>query len=110
MEDVLRLCLQVLEECECTAGCPACVPSLPPGVKNEELSLFLVESDGAVECARNLIRNLLSGEKFIPRIRIEKRPLYPEITPPEEDLEVKNLKHRLNKAAELLKKKRERLH
>jgi ATP-dependent helicase YprA (DUF1998 family) len=110
IEDVLKLCLQILEECECKAGCPACVPSLPPGVKDEELLMFLIESNAAVECTISLIKNLLAGEEYIPAIKIEKQPLYPQITPPEEDQEVKKLTARLNKAATLLKQKRERLH
>ncbi|HAM52990.1 MAG TPA: hypothetical protein DCP92_20680 [Nitrospiraceae bacterium] len=110
IEDVLKLCLQIMEECECKAGCPACVPSLPPGVKDEELLMFLIESNAAVECTISLIKNLLAGEEYMPVIKIEKQSLYPQITPPEEDQEVKKLTVRLNKAAELLKKKRERLH
>ena len=110
IEDALKLCLRIIDECECKAGCPACVPSLPPGVKDEELSMLLIESNAAVECTLSLIRNLLTGEEYIPVVKVDKQALYPSITPPAEDLEAKKLKARLGKAAELLKQKRERLH
>lgn len=80
------------------------------GVKEEELSLLLIESNAAIECTRSLIRNLLTGEEYIPEVKVDRQPLPPTIIPPEEDAEAKKLKARLNKAAELLKQKRERLH
>jgi hypothetical protein len=45
--DALRLCRQIIDECECDSGCPSCVPPLPPGVTNPELETFLIESDAA---------------------------------------------------------------
>jgi len=110
IEEALKLCFQVIEECECEGGCPSCVPPLPPGVENEELAEFLIESNGAVECTRSLLTCLLTGKVILPRIKIQKRMLKPALEPPPEDEEQKKLRRRLSRANDLLKKKRERLH
>ena len=110
LEDALRLCLRIVEECECEAGCPSCVPPLPPGVNNEELELFLTESDAAVECARSFLRALLHGVIEVPEIAVMQRRRGPALQPPPEDVETVRLENRLVKASQVLRKKRERQH
>jgi DEAD/DEAH box helicase domain-containing protein len=107
---VLGLCRQIIQECECEAGCPSCVPPLPPGVDNEDLALLFVESNAAVACSLSLLAWLLEGEQIVPEIVIEKKPLPDAIEPPKPDIEAIKLNNRLQKASELLRKKRERQH
>ena len=110
IDEALDLCLRIIRECECRAGCPACVPPLPPGIESEELSQLLVESNAAVECTVSLIRNLVSGELRLPDVRFEKSPLPGPIAPPPVDEEAVKLQKRLKKASGILRKKRDRLH
>ena len=110
MEEALKLCLGIMDECECESGCPSCVPPLPPGVNNEELEQFLIESDAALACTRSLLASLLDGEVIVPDVTIIRRALAPPGEPPPEDEEAKKLETRLTKASKILKAKRERLH
>ena len=110
LETCLKLCLQIINECECRNGCPSCVPPLPAGVDDEELANFMIESNGAVVCTTALISHLISGELIIPDVTIEKQAFQTEIAPQPEDLEAKRTKERLMKAARILKKKRGRQH
>lgn len=110
LSETLQLCLQVINECECSHGCPACVPPLPPGVENNELADFLIESNGAVACTSAMLHHLLSGKITMPKINTEKRIISSKISPVLEDMEKLKNVQRLKKAAKLLKKKRERQH
>lgn len=108
--DALNLCREIIEECECEAGCPSCVPPLPPGVTSPELELLLVESDAALECTRSLLAALLDGKVVLPQIRVIRRAAGPAVIPPPVDEEAVKLNRRLTKAAGILRKKREREH
>jgi DEAD/DEAH box helicase domain-containing protein len=110
LDDALRLCREVLVECPCKGGCPACVPPLPPGVDNEELSNFLIESDAAVACTRSLLEALIDGKAKLPEITVQRRQREPAVTAPGEDPEMVRLTQRLGRAASILRQKRERLH
>ena len=110
LEDALTLCRDIMRECECEAGCPACVPPLPPGVKSEELEQLLIESNAARACTISLLNALLEGIVALPEVITIERARGPEITPPPEDEEAKKLNNRLHKAAGILKRKREREH
>ncbi|MCP4753309.1 MAG: DEAD/DEAH box helicase, partial [Proteobacteria bacterium] len=59
IETCFELCHDILRDCECSAGCPSCVPPLPPGVANEHLESLLVESNASVACTRSLLSVLL---------------------------------------------------
>ncbi|MFC1762606.1 DEAD/DEAH box helicase [Planctomycetota bacterium] len=107
---VLGLCRQIIRECECEAGCPSCVPPLPPGVDNEDLALLFVESNAAVTCSLSLLAWLLDGEQIVPDVVIVKKPLQDAVEKRQPDIEAIKLNNRLQKASELLRKKRERLH
>lgn len=110
IEDALGLCREIIRTCECESGCPACVPPLPPGVKSEELEQLLIESNAARVCTLSLLDVLLEGRVDLPAVRVMERPRGPSIEPPPEDEETKKLNHRLHKAADILKRKREREH
>ena len=110
LEVVLELCLQIINECECQAGCPACVTAIPPGIDNEELLEFMIESNASVECTKSLIIHILNNTIVEPEIVEFKERLPDSIIPPEEDEEQKKLKRRMSKAAKILKNKREKLH
>lgn len=106
----LELCKTVIDECACTAGCPSCVPSLPPGVEDEELEQLLVESNASVACTKSLLTALLMGDIELPAIEFFEVPRPAPIEPPEPDYEQIRLEKRLGMAAEILRRKRSRLH
>ncbi len=109
IEEVLRFCKDILDNCECSYGCPSCVPPLPPGVDSKELEEFLVESNAAVECTSSLLVSLLEKSIRIPEISISRTPIAAYEAPPE-DIEKKRVSQKLNRAARILREKRERLH
>ena len=108
--EVLKLCRQILTECECHAGCPACVPPLPPGVSDEELEQLFIESNASVVCTLSLLVYLLDGRVEAPDVKIDRLPTPQVIEPPGDDIEVKKLNNRLERASTILREKRERLH
>jgi DEAD/DEAH box helicase domain-containing protein len=108
--DALRLCQAIISECNCAAGCPSCVPAVPPGVQDESLEQLLVESNASVACTASLITALLTGEILPPDIRRIEIPAREQITPPEPDIEQQRLQHRLSQASKILREKRERTH
>ena len=110
LEEALRLCRQIMDECECDAGCPSCVPPLPPGVSDEELENFLIESDASLECTRSLLTALLEGRIVLPKVSVVRRIRGIAVEPPPVDEEAIKLQKRLAKSAQILKRKRERLH
>jgi DEAD/DEAH box helicase domain-containing protein len=107
--EVLRFCMEILDRCECEAGCPACIPPLPPGVDTRELEDFLIESDAAVQCTRSFLVSMLDSRIQIPEIVVSRTPLAPRAVPPE-DIERKRIGQKLGRAARILRDKRERLH
>ena len=106
----LTLCHSIIKECDCSSGCPACVPPLPPGVDDQELEEFLILSNAAIECTVSLLVALLEGKIQIPRVKFEKHKNNNRIIPIPEDEALKKLNSRLSKAACMLRNKRERLH
>jgi len=107
IRDALSLALQIIEECECIAGCPSCVPPLPPGIKSQDIEELLYESNGAVECAKSLLKYYLNEKFYTPIIKTftlnkDKPPII------KEDPEIVKLQNRLKRSAEILKKKREK--
>ncbi|MEZ6125952.1 MAG: Zn-binding domain-containing protein [Planctomycetaceae bacterium] len=110
IQDALQLVQTVLVECPCAAGCPACIPALPPGVGDEELEQLLTESNAATECTRSLLTALLTGEIRLPQITEFALEGQPAIEAPEPDLEQQRLEDRLAKAGRILQQKRLRKH
>jgi ATP-dependent helicase YprA (DUF1998 family) len=110
LEEALDLCRRIVEECECAAGCPACIPPLPPGVADEELENFLLESDAAIECTRSLLAALLDGRVVLPEVTMHRHPRASAVEPPPEDPEALLLRRRLDRAARVLDAKRKREH
>lgn len=108
--DALRLCQAVIDECPCAAGCPSCIPSLPPGVEDVELEQLLVESDAAVKCTRSFIECLLTGNVELPQVTFHQLQHGAGVNPEPPDPELERLKLRLGKAGEILKQKRARTH
>ena len=107
---VLKLCRQIIDECECEAGCPSCVPPLPPGVNSEDLEMLFVESNAAVECTVSLLDWLLEGKTVLPDIATRTLPGATAVEPPPIDIEAVRLNNRLKKASKILQRKRERQH
>jgi len=66
IEIALSICRDIIKECECGYGCPSCVPPLPPGVDNEDLESFLVESNAAVSCTLSFLDTLIDGKIRVP--------------------------------------------
>ncbi len=106
----LALCRAILAECECESGCPACVPPVPQGTDDEELERFLVESNASKACTLSLLDALIDGRIRVPEVRTVQSERGRGITPPPEDEETIRMNQRLNKAAGILRRKREREH
>ena len=106
----LALCATIIDECACTAGCPSCVPPLPPGAEADEMVDLLLESNAAIACTRSLLRSLADGSVEIPEIVTSAIARQPAVTPPGEDPEALLRQQRMRRAAGILKQKRERLH
>ena len=110
LEVALERCRDVLADCACVAGCPACVPSRPPGVNDEELEELLLESDAAVACTTSLVRVLLTGRVELPEVTFHALPAGEAVEAPPEDEAARKLNQRLGAASRILKTKRARLH
>jgi len=106
----LQLCFEILEKCDCSAGCPSCVPPLPPGIADDELEALLIESNASVECTRSLLTMLREGSIIIPQIQSVALSANQTIQAPEPDYAAIKMKEKLQRASKILKKKRERLH
>ena len=109
-EDALKLCKAVIDECQCVAGCPSCVPAVPPGVDDLELEQLLVESNASVACTKSLLETLLTDGLVLPDVKTHELPARVRIDPPEEDADLLKLKERLGQAGKILRKKRSRIH
>jgi DEAD/DEAH box helicase domain-containing protein len=109
INDAFTLAYQILSECECLAGCPSCVPPLPPGIHKEDVVELLYESNGAVESVKSLLQYYLHGMYVI--MNIKSFPIS-SVVPvvPEPDPELKKLQDRLKRSAEILRNKREKKH
>lgn len=110
LPEVWKLCLQILDECECEAGCPACVPTMPPGVDDADLADLLIESNASVECSKSLLFHLLNGKVIIPEIKTFESRVLPAVDPEPVDPERIKTRKRLERANRMLKKNREREH
>lgn len=108
--DALRLCQAVITECSCSAGCPSCVTSLPPGVQDADLETLLVESNASVACTRSLIEVLLTGDVNIPEVTQFELSARQIVEPPKPDVDQERLEQRLSAAARILQQKRARTH
>ncbi len=108
--EALKLAQTIIDDCPCTAGCPACVTSLPPGVADEALEQLLTESNASVVCTASLIATLLTGEVCMPDVTEFAIQKQPDVVPPDRDEELERLQHRLAKAGKLLQQKRSRIH
>jgi DEAD/DEAH box helicase domain-containing protein len=109
-EEALKLALSVIEECECTAGCPACVTPEPEGITDLHLLDLFFESNASVECTKSMILYLLKGEIYSPQIEVVKN-LNHSICQKKSDQEWKEkekMLKNLNRAASILQKKRDR--
>lgn len=106
----LEMCRTILKECECQAGCPACIPPIPPGINNEDLVDYMIESNASVACANSLITALIDNKIEIPEIKRIKLDISNPVTQPPPNLEKINMQKKLGKAAGMLTKKRERTH
>ncbi|MCK5805923.1 MAG: DUF1998 domain-containing protein, partial [Lentisphaeria bacterium] len=110
IDDALALCRAVIDACPCRHGCPACVPPLPPGVESEEMEQLLVESNAAVACTVSLLTALIDGVVALPEIVVLREHRTQAVQAPGEDEETLRLTQRLNHAAKILRRKREREH
>jgi len=108
IRETLALCRDMIRECTCENGCPACVPPLPPGVNDEDLELFLIESDAVRVCTLSFADALLEGVIRVPEVKTVKRDRGQAVIAPEPDLEAIRLREKLNRASNILRNKRKR--
>ena len=109
-EEALNLCKSVIEDCACAAGCPSCVPAVPPGVDDTDLEELLTESNAAVACTYSFVCTLLTGDVVLPDVTCHELPQKQRVDPAAEDAETKKLKERLSHAGRILQDKRSRIH
>ncbi len=107
--DASVLALKVLEECECSSGCPACVPPLIPGIRDSGTEELLLVSNAAIECTRSILVSISSGEYYEPKVIIQAEPSG-TVQKTETDEETERLKKRLERSFDILKSKRERIY
>ncbi|MCP3678741.1 MAG: DEAD/DEAH box helicase [Deltaproteobacteria bacterium] len=110
IETCLTLCRDILNECGCNAGCPSCVPPLPPSINSEELESLLVESNAATACTESLLTVLLDGKVVVPDVKVDTTHVPVTICQAEEDSERKVTKVKLVRASRILEKKRDRVY
>jgi len=106
--EALDLCQKIIDSCPCKWGCPSCVPPLPPGVEDEDLEKWLIETNTGLASTKSLLAHILKGEIIIPEIETQRKKQEEVIIPPPEDKELQRLKQRLHKASKILHKKRVR--
>ncbi len=110
LPETLVLVRDIIRECECESGCPSCVPSLPPGVDSATLEYLLVESDASRVCTLSLLDSLLEGDVKVPRVQIRSSELEQALIGIEPDEERQAVRGKLDRASDILRKKRERIH
>ena len=110
LEQTLELCLEIINECSCEMGCPACVPTLPPGIDDANMTQLMIESNASLECTKSLLHHLLYDVYKKPDICILKTRIDQEITVADIDQEFLKNQKRFENAAHIMKRKRERLH
>lgn len=105
------ICLEVVENCSCSMGCPACIPPSPPGLEeNEDMEKFLKETNAVVETSKSLLKYCLYHKLVIPRIEYHSY-MPPSLKSPEQENQQDVLRQkRLKQAATILKNKRNRIH
>ena len=108
--DALELCLAIIDECECEAGCPSCVTANPTGLENRDLQDLLQESNASVACTRSLIQVLLTGNVELPQIILHSHPSPKKVEQVVPDPEKVKLENRLHRASSILQKKRDRIY
>ena len=106
--EALELCHKIIEACPCKWGCPSCVPPLPPGVQDEDLEKWLVETNTSHASTKSLLMNLREGKIIVPEIETARTKQEDLLTPPPPDFDLQKMKRRLGKAADMLEKKRGR--
>ena len=106
--ETLELCRRMIRECACENGCPACVPPLPPGVNDEDLELFLVESNAVRVCTLSYLDALIDGVIAVPEVKVITRDWEQRVIAPKPDSEAIRLREKLNRAADALREKRKR--
>ena len=102
--------MDIILQCDCVSGCPSCVPPLPPGVESEELETFLIESNASVECTKSLLKYLIKNEMILPDLKFNEIQIVHPVELPAQDVERIRTVQKLNRAAKILKNKREKLH
>jgi DEAD/DEAH box helicase domain-containing protein len=109
LTDALNLAYKIILECECMAGCPSCVPPIPPGITSSDMEELLFESNGAVESAKSLLTYFIDGifkEMEVKTFSFQMNKAVKQ----EPDPELKKLQERLKRSAEILRNKREKKH
>ena len=84
--------------------------ALPPGIEDGQLEQLLVESNASVACTRSLLTALTSGRIELPEVTSHALAPQPALVPPAVDAQQARLRQRLEKASQILKEKRARVH
>lgn len=106
---VLGLCLSLVRECECKRGCPSCVPPLPPGIREEGMA-FVMENDAALRSTESLLVAMLEEKIIIPVVTSDAVADMGKDDQGVYQADRMAMRARLNRAADIMQVKRERLH
>ena len=109
IDECLKLCLNIIDECECDSGCPSCIPPLPPGINDDDLEIFLIESNASIACTKSLLNAIIYNKIEIPEIKITTKPIDFKSDEKKDDEAIK-IQKKLEKAMKILNKKREKLY
>lgn len=105
-EEVINLCLTIIDECDCEAGCPACVTPSPDEIVQDELKQSFTKSNISVECTKSILEFMKSGIFYKPEIKEFQKAIYEKKLDPVESNEKE--KTQVKRAYEMIKRKKER--
>ncbi len=109
LSEILNFAEKIINECECEFGCPACVVPKPiHTIKNDKE--IIIYSNASVETTKSLIRYLLAGEFYEPKIIVLESIEHDIQVQKQEDEEFVKELEKLKRAQKILQKKRDRIH
>ena len=88
IEEIMQAVLRIVQECECTTGCPSCVGSAITVATTSEIEAGSRDRLPDKEAALIILHDLLELPPYVPRLPLPAAAEPPE--PPEPEREVRN--------------------
>lgn len=67
-EELLKMCLQLVNDCQCKLGCPSCIPPVLPKTHDSDLEELFVISNASKACTISLLEYVLFNQINIPKV------------------------------------------